>query len=602
MSSKQKLIHLLYVPTIYCNLGCTYCYLGEQTDRNMLHKDHRRALDTLDYAVRQFKENGFTPFNISLHGGEVTTLPGAVLSDLFRYISNYYSENKYVLTENGISKNLPHIKTNLYNFHKHYDLMLEHQVSISASLDLPLSLHDKYRVTKKGRSILERTLKNVKLLSTYPYRKKMSAVIYAEHLHKIDEIIDDIWYLHKEVGIDMNLFNFMFGFESQANDEKFIGTDNLVTKAISDKDQVVFYRTLKNAFIGTELEEGFHKHWFDEFTPSYCTNAYNCGEKFFLLQSDGNVFSCVRGQGSEPFHYGNIFDDTVDEIIQKASANIEQVHRSLGMHEDCKQCEYLATCHTGCAYVKHEQQRSKSYTCALQKEIYRDYPHLYPPTADDSKQQAVMEYMVDMHPHLITTDLAQPQQRVVLPNDLYDPGNSLRELIASDSKLAYLYSADDVILSVNGEVYALESQILKSHRDILTLSSSDSIQLHVSEAYMASNCNDRVRNTLHLQLLRDTPVIYGDEQRKKQEHTFTLDVFINQLEKKNEVFQGFFTYDLMPLLLLSKSSLIPNILNNLFITTQYMRRYHYEKQKENAFYHIQAINLPFQNIEFYWTE
>jgi len=30
--------------------------------------------------------------------------------------------------------------------------------------------------------------------------------------------------------------------------------------------------------------------------------------------------------------------------------------------------------------------------------------------------------------------------------------------------------------------------------------------------------------------------------------------------------------------------------------------YHYRKQKENAFYHIQAINLPFQNLEFFYLE
>ena len=39
--------------------------------------------------------------------------------------------------------------------------------------------------------------------------------------------------------------------------------------------------------------------------------------------------------------------------------------------------------------------------------------------------------------------------------------------------------------------------------------------------------------------------------------------------------------------------------NNLFFTTAALRDYHYTKQKNNAYYHIDAINLPFQNIEFY---
>ena len=42
--------------------------------------------------------------------------------------------------------------------------------------------------------------------------------------------------------------------------------------------------------------------------------------------------------------------------------------------------------------------------------------------------------------------------------------------------------------------------------------------------------------------------------------------------------------------------------NNIFFTTSALRDYHYTKQKNNAYYHIQAINLPFQNIEFYYID
>ena len=40
--------------------------------------------------------------------------------------------------------------------------------------------------------------------------------------------------------------------------------------------------------------------------------------------------------------------------------------------------------------------------------------------------------------------------------------------------------------------------------------------------------------------------------------------------------------------------------NNLLCTTTELRDCHYRKQENNAYYHIQAINLPFQNIEFYY--
>lgn len=596
----EKLIHLLYVPTIYCNLGCTYCYLGKQTDQNMLKKDFDRAVSTLDKAIKGFKAEGITPYNISLHGGEVTTLPSHVLGDLFEYIRDYYQDNKALLSRHNFKKDSTHIKTNLYNFDKHYDLLEENKVSISASLDLPLSLHDKYRVTKKGGSTLERTLSNVRLLAGYAHRKKMSAVVYAEHLDKTEDIISDIWYLHRDVGIDMNNFNFMFGFESSDNTEKFIATDNLDTKAVNDEGQVEFYNRLKKEFLGTELEEGFKKHWFDEFTPSYCTNAFNCGEKFFLLQSDGNVYSCVRGQGTKEFYYGNIHENSISEIMRKAEDKIISVHRSVGLHDDCKDCEYLSLCHTGCAYVKNEQSNGKSYTCSLQKEIYKDYPKLYPATPVENMKDERNNYIVDMHPQLITSDLKPNTGAVILPNDLHEKGNSLQELIDNDVNLQTLFSKNDLMLTINGEPLNLESQILKTSRSIHTISSKDEVILHINSKFMEAACNDPIRNTLHFQLLQDKAVVYGDEQRTKQSHVFNFEVFRTQLQESDV--DGYdFSYDMKNMLKLFSASNLEGVLNNLMVTTQYLRRYHYEKQKNNAFYHIQAINLPFQNFEYYWV-
>ena len=56
--------------------------------------------------------------------------------------------------------------------------------------------------------------------------------------------------------------------------------------------------------------------------------------------------------------------------------------------------------------------------------------------------------------------------------------------------------------------------------------------------------------------------------------------------------------DLGGLLALHRPLFLRGISNNLLVTTGHLRDYHYQKQKANAFYHIQAINLPFPNLEF----
>ena len=102
----SKFIHLLYVPTMNCNMSCKYCYLGENT---IELKSDKGYLDTLRFAVDKFKEADVIPFNISLHGGEVTTLAKEDFRSIVEYISNYYKDNADIIKENGFKVNPPHI-------------------------------------------------------------------------------------------------------------------------------------------------------------------------------------------------------------------------------------------------------------------------------------------------------------------------------------------------------------------------------------------------------------------------------------------------------------------------------------------------------------
>lgn len=560
---------------------------------------------TLQQALQRFLDAGVLPFNVSLHGGEVTTLPPKVLDQLFSIINRHYLDHFDQLNALGYRKSTPHIKTNLFIFHKLYDLFDQHRVSISASIDLPLSLHAKYRVNRAGRSTLKRTVENLRLLARYPHSKKISATLYKEHLQDIPALIDDIWTIHRELGFDMNNFNIMFGFGSELNCQKFGGQPEFGLQQASEADQLALYHALHDAFGGTELEEGLRRNWFDEFKPSYCTNAFNCGERFYLLQSDGAIWSCVRGQGLEQLQYGTIFTDRVDDILAEGSRRVRLLHQQQGVDPDCRVCEYLQICHTGCPAVKLQNRSGKSYTCALQKAIYQDNPASYPPLTGGDQAAAAREYLLGMHPALLQDLVEQEQPKtpmVLIPAELYDQKNSLQALIAADPLLQQLYSPDAFLLELNGELIPLQSQILAPQRSLYSIGKDDQLVLHIRRSLFEANCTELIRNTLYIQLLRDTTVVYGDEQRSKQEHLITHQIFHNLLQPDLLLGEEWLTADLAGLLQLNSRYFIKNVLNNLFVTTGQLREYHYQKQKNNAFYHIQAINLPFQNFEFYWNE
>lgn len=575
----NRFIHLLYVPTMACNMACKYCYLEDNTyDESCSYK----ALDTLKYAVNKFRESGVIPFNISLHGGEVTTLSHDDFYDLVEYISDYYNENRDLISNAGFRVGVPHIKTNLYGIDKHIDTIKKFNVSVSGSLDLPFSLHKKYRVTKGGKDTLDKIFKNIELLEDIPNKKKVSSTIFKEHYNHIDEIIEDIKYLNKNSCLDMNDFNFMIGFDYNSNG---------MLHHLTEEEQVEFYNRMHKEFDGTDLDSGVNGAWFDEFGPEYCSNCDNCGEKFFLLERNGDIYSCVRGQKNKDYYYGNIYKDSVESILNTAINKIFINHNKLPFNEECKNCGYLYLCKTGCPFVKNNYNSNKSYTCLLQKKMYEDRNYL----KDEYNDESVYQYINKMR----TDDI-----RKYIPNTNKNNNDypNLESMISSDKNLKYIYDSNSFILSVDGVLYNLESQIIKKTRDIVYFTKKSSIKIYMKKNLILENCDYPENNSLYIILLSGNLVTYGDEGRTKQRHISTKQIYKGVLDNTKSDMDDYYVYDISNFIKEFSLEYSDTNENNLFFTTSALRDYHYLKQKNNAYYHIQAINLPFQNIEFYYID
>jgi len=572
----NKFIHLLYVPTMACNMACKYCYLEENTKDEFKKYN---SLETLEYAINKFKVSNVIPFNISLHGGEVTTLSPNDFYELIKFINDYYINNKDIITNAGFKVGRPHIKTNLYGIDKHIDTIKKFNVSISGSLDLPLSLHDDYRVTKGNQKTLDKIFKNIELLKDIPNKKKVSATIFKEHFNCIDKIVEDIKYLNKNTCLDMNDFNFMIGFDYNSNG---------ILHHITEDEQLEFYKKMHEEFDGTDLDYGVNGPWFDEFGPEYCSNCDNCGEKFFLLEKNGDIYSCVRGQKNPDYYYGNIYDNTVEEILNNAYQKIFLNHNKLPLNEECTKCGYLYLCKTGCPFVKNNYNINKSYTCKLQQEMYKDRKY----NKDEYNDEFVYEYINKMR--LENPSEYKPSQKLDYP--------SLEEIITNDNNLKYIYDNDSYILEVDGIEYKLESQIIKKSRDIIYITPKSKIKIYMKKSVINEVCDYPENNSLYIMLLTGNLVTYGDENRTKQRHVATHQVYKGVLDNMLSNKKDYYQYDISNLIKDYKNDYSINNPNNIFFTTSSLRNYHYTKQKNNAYYHIQAINLPFQNIEFYYID
>jgi len=578
--NSPKFIHLLYVPTLNCNFACKYCYLEDNTKE--LETEHG-VLDTLKYAVEKFWKSDVIPYNMSLHGGEVTTLSKKDFHDVVEYVFNYYHKHAKLIKDNGFKIGKCHIKTNLFAVDKHIDTIKKFNVSVSGSIDLPLRLHNDFRVTKNGEKTLEKILANLKLLEDTTNRKKCSATIFKQHYDHLDEIIKDIKFLEENTCLDMNDFNFMLGFE---------GNSNGLLTSLKDTEQADFFHAMHKEFDGSSLDKGVNGAWFAEFSTDYCTSGDNCGEKFFLLERNGDIYSCVRGQGHSDFYYGNIYKDTVNDILENAKNRIFMNHNKVGFNEECGKCCYLHYCKTGCPFVKNAHNSDKSYTCLLQKELYKSKPTEYP--EDENNKYSVFQYISKMHPHLMTNYLPKPSAENNNP--------TLEEIIAKDRKLKYIYDSEVFVLSVNHKKHKLESQIIKNTRDIVYFTDDSEIKIYIKNDLLDQECDYPQNNSLYIIILTGDTIEYGDEGRNKQRHLITHQVYKGVLEKNESDIDGYFVFNLVDILKSCKTHYSVKTPNNILFTTSALRDCHYNKQKNNAFYHLQAINLPFQNIEFFYIE
>ena len=157
-------------------------------------------------------------------------------------------------------------------------------------------------------------------------------------------------------------------------------------------------------------------------------------------------------------------------------------------------------------------------------------------------------------------------------------------------------------MRIDGDDHEMASPILNNVRELVLLTPDSQAELVVAKDVFEANCREPVTNTVHLMLLRNTMVTYGDEERTKQEHIIDYSLYYQTFVAMSRDVGDHWVFDLSAFFAQHRPLFLPDVRNNLYVTTRRLREYHYQKQQQNAFYHIQAINLPFPFLEFYWRE
>ena len=571
---------LTFVPNSYCNFGCKYCYLGKltdnKTDYSTVDKELKKIIDIYD-------KFGILLHDISFHGAEVTTLPLPILDKLFKTCYDYQKEHAIMIKSLHGDYGCISIKTNLYRYDKVADILNKYNVLVSCSIDLPFSHHREFRVLKDGSDTFDKVYNNLILLNKNTNGKfVMSCTIGIKALEHIDEFIKDIEHLDS-IGIDMcKCFYIMFIYDSAYSKVK---------TGMTDEEQGIFFDKLLEHFKGTKFEQAIYYSWFREFPIGYCTNEANCGRNNYLVQKNGDVYPCHRGQAVPELKFGNILQDSFEDITKTGTSAIANYdNNNLPLHNDCLECNWFHYCNMGCPISRRDINYNKSYTCTVQRKLYKAQPERFP---EDPIAAAIARdsYIKTMMPnYYYSTDVPKLMKN---NTEFYDPKNSLESIILRDKLLMELYNPSNIKLGINGEYIDLFSSLLNDKTMSVTMYNSDDLKLFLSNDYIGINHTED--NNILLMILSKDMVVYGDEQRTKMQHLEHIEIEFKDTEKVDE---GYLV-DLHKVLESIKDK-IPreDMWYEMFITTKDARRYHYDKHSKNAFYHIETINLPFHSFYF----
>jgi uncharacterized protein len=167
---------LIFQPTPFCNLNCSYCYLPQRTDRRTMR------VETVQMTVERLLQEDLLSPEVSViwHAGE----PLVVKRDLY---GNYFKAIREI--SGSVVEVRHYIQTNATLIDDSWcDFFREHNVSIGVSIDGPADVHNSARLTHSGRGSFAQTIRGIETLQTKGIPFHTISVVTAASLKYPEEI------------------------------------------------------------------------------------------------------------------------------------------------------------------------------------------------------------------------------------------------------------------------------------------------------------------------------------------------------------------------------------------------------------------------------
>jgi uncharacterized protein len=359
-------LHIV-IPTLRCNLRCTYCHASAKTDTNhtydMTEETAKRTVEFIMSTPSKY-------ITIEFQGGEP--------------LLNYPIINLIITYAREINKKLHKelrfdVVTNLTRMKKEMlDFLIAKDIHICTSLDGPKELHKKNRPGRDEKDY-EKIIGWIQYINNIYKKEKTGQKVNAlvtitkESLEYKKEIIDT----YISLGIQKIFLRFLdnLGY-SEKNKHISYSSEAFIKFWKESLDYIISLQEK-----GISIQDRLVDYIYEKITnkdPNYLDLRSPCGAIIGQLayDYDGSIYTCdeARMIHCDQFMVGDVFNNNLKSILRTNKAQ-KIIEASINNNYTCNECAYQPYCGVCpvCNYAECKRMHIdilKTTRCKIYKEIF----------------------------------------------------------------------------------------------------------------------------------------------------------------------------------------------------------------------------------------
>jgi uncharacterized protein len=318
-----------------CNLACRYCYyLGRGPAEEPGDEPARMPEDLLEsYIAQHIAASPDDIVRFSWHGGEPTVLGAGYFEKIVAIERRLCPPGRTIA--NGLQTNGTLLDGEWGRF------LAEEGFSVGLSLDGPRHLHDRYRLTRGGKSAFDGTMRGYEILRTHGVPADILCVVGAHNVRQPAEV----YGFFREIGAAS--VTFLPLVERRPEAPRGVSPASVPSEAWGDFLCAVFDEWFARDIgrIKIQIVEEAARTAFGQ-EHSLCIFRPECGD-IPVLERNGDFYSCDHFV-DDARRLGNIRETPLADLLEAPAQRAFGRAKLECLPRVCRTCEVLAMCNGEC--------------------------------------------------------------------------------------------------------------------------------------------------------------------------------------------------------------------------------------------------------------